>query len=52
MVEEQRNLGLELSEAEILDFDRFLIGFDIGFRQGRETEKSSPRALRGGEPQL
>ena len=52
MVEKQRNLGLEPSEAEIFDFDRFLIGFDIGSRQGRETEKSSPGALRDGEPQL
>ena len=39
MVEKQRNLGLEPSEAEIFDCDMFLIGFDRGSRQGRKNRE-------------
>ena len=49
-VEKQRNLALEPSETEILNCDRFLIGLDIGSRQGKETQKSSPGALRSRDP--
>ena len=41
---------MEVSQAEILDCDRFLMGVDIGSMHGIETKKSSPGVLRSRDP--
>ena len=45
-MQKRRNLAAELSEAEVLDYDRPWIGLGIGSRQCKETEKSRHGTLR------